>query len=228
MHRESNISPEEDMDEIFSTLMNTTEIDEEIINQGCLVVVNQFGTQKSKFLIDPDSSYKGLWDLFNFLLIVYQSIVTPFRISFDVPPTGFMFYVELFMDLIFILDILMSFNVGYYHKGTKIMLRNKVLFNYIFGWMILDIIASFPYSYAMDLFIKSNPRNSTSSVASAPRLLRLLKIVKFLRILKIVRVLKLRRLLHKLDDYLVNDFMYMLMDFLKLLVFIFLLSHWIG
>lgn len=70
----SHEEEEDEEDEVIATLMNTTEIDEEIINQGCLQVVNQFGTQRSPYIIDPDSTYKGFWDLFNFLLIVYQSL----------------------------------------------------------------------------------------------------------------------------------------------------------
>lgn len=118
--------------------------------------------------------------------------------------------------------------LGITNKGSKVMLRRKVILNYIFGWLILDVVASFPYSYTLDLFVSSGDGSTASAAASAPRLLRLLKIVKFLRILKIVRVLKLRKLFRKLDDFLVNDMMYILMDSFKLLIFIFMLSHWIA
>ena len=70
----------EDTDYNESSVFNTSEIEEEIIHQGALSVVSQFNIRRSKYLIDPDSTFKMVWDIVNFILIIYQSIVVPYRI----------------------------------------------------------------------------------------------------------------------------------------------------
>lgn len=77
---QSEEASEEGSDYNESDVFHTTEIEEEIINQGVLSVVSQYGTTRSSFIIEPDSSYKMTWDILNFLLILYQCIVVPYRI----------------------------------------------------------------------------------------------------------------------------------------------------
>jgi hypothetical protein len=63
-----------------SSIFNTSEIEEDIIHQGALSIVSQFNVTRSKWVFGPDSNYKISWDVFNFVLIIYQSLVVPYRI----------------------------------------------------------------------------------------------------------------------------------------------------
>ena len=45
------------------------------------------------------------------------------------------------------MDIFIQFNSGFYSKGNLIMQRSKIVSNYIRNWFIIDVIASFPYSW---------------------------------------------------------------------------------
>lgn len=56
----------------------------------------------------------------------------------------------------------------------------------------------------------------------------MLKIVKFLRILRLLRVLKLRKFLMKIEDYIVTDRMNALVKFMKLMLIIVFIAHWIA
>lgn len=47
----------------------------------------------------------------------------PYRICFDVPADDFFFYLESIMDLFFIVDIIITFNSGYYYRGIKVLKR---------------------------------------------------------------------------------------------------------
>lgn len=129
------------------------------------------------------------------------------------------------MDVIFILDIVVTFNSGYYKKGVKILDRRWITFNYLKSWFLIDVLASFPYNYTVELILTDDPNSSVSSLAIAPRLLRMIKIVKFLRILRLLRVLKLKRVLYKLEEYLVTDFLFAVMDGIKLLSILLLINH---
>ena len=65
-----------------------------------------------------------------FFFVLYQSVVVPFRICFEVEATGFLFYLETTIDAAFLIDIrkslfllnadsltlpaVISFNTGFY------------------------------------------------------------------------------------------------------------------
>ena len=211
-------------------------IDQQVISE------NRKNMKKSCCVIFPDSNFRTCWDLISFLFIIYQSILIPFRISFEQDAAGGFFYFETVIDVFFISEIFITFNTGYYRNGNLVMQRKYIILNYVRTWFILDLFASFPYSYVIQL--SSNNDNSSgddedsqsgsstsegsSAVYKTPQLLRLLRIVRFLRILRLLRVLKLRKLLMRLEDYIVSDKMNALVKFLKLMLIIIFIAHWIA
>lgn len=54
------------------------------------------------------------------------------------------------MEVFFILDILISFNTGYYKRGELIMNRRRAIWYYVRTWFFLDLFASFPYDEVID------------------------------------------------------------------------------
>ena len=164
------------------------------------------------------------------MIIIYQSIVTPYRLWFDVPANGFFEYLEIIMDIVFAMDIIANFNTGYYHKGVVVMKRHKIIINYLASWFLIDVIATFPYEYTIEIILTdgNNSNSSLEQYSEAPQLLRMLKLIRFLRILRLLRVMKLKKLLYKLEEYMVTEVLNTLMDFLKLIVLIFFISHWMG
>ena len=93
----------------------------------------------------PDSVFKSIWDVLGFIFIVYQSLLVPYRISFDQEATGDIYYFELLQDVYFMTDILVCFNTGAYIDGALVMRRKDSMLHYIKTWFLLDILASFPY-----------------------------------------------------------------------------------
>jgi hyperpolarization activated cyclic nucleotide-gated potassium channel 2 len=47
------------------------------------------------------------------------------------------------------MDIIITFNTGFYKKGYLVMKRKEIIKNYLKTWFILDLFASFPYSWVM-------------------------------------------------------------------------------
>jgi hypothetical protein len=84
--------------------------------------------------------------LLGLVLIIYQSIVIPFRLCFNVDATGSIFYFETWVDAVFMADIFVAFNTGFYKKGYLVMKRKEIIKNYLKTWFLLDLFASFPYS----------------------------------------------------------------------------------
>lgn len=108
------------------------------------------------------------------------------------------------------------------------MKRHRVIFTYLRTWFLIDVFATFPYEYTIELALGSNQNQELDQYSQAPQLLRMLKLVRFLRILRLLRVFKLKKFLYKLEEYVTTDFLNMLMDIIKLLVLIFFICHWMA
>jgi hypothetical protein len=66
-------------------------------------------------LIKPDSYIKSYWNIFLFILLIEQCIFIPFSICFDYLSyedltNNSKYYVQIFVDIFFILDIFFNFN----------------------------------------------------------------------------------------------------------------------
>lgn len=109
--------------------------------------------------IEPDSNFRTGWDLVGLVLIMYESMVIPYRVSFNIPSSGFFMFLEGIVDLFFIFDICkiyfcdyyvfvgINFNTGYYKKGHLVLRRRKIVRRYLRTWFFLDLLATFPYSW---------------------------------------------------------------------------------
>ena len=104
---------------------------------------------KAKGVIYPDATFKGVWDLVCLVFIIYQSILIPFRLCFEVDASGALFYFETIIDVSFMIDIIVNFNTGFYKKGYLVMKRKEIIKNYMKTWFFLDLLASFPYSWIL-------------------------------------------------------------------------------
>lgn len=78
---------------------------------------------KGMFVLYPDAVTRAIWDVSLFILIIYQGFFLPMRISFELPATDFLFYLDIVIDVMFIFDIILNFNTGFYQKGQLVMRR---------------------------------------------------------------------------------------------------------
>jgi len=77
--------------------------------------------EKSRNVFYPDSSFRSFWDITSFLFVLYQSIILPFKLSFDAIIPEFIIYFDVFQDAFFLMDVIMNFNTGIYKKGVLTM-----------------------------------------------------------------------------------------------------------
>ena len=111
------------------------------------IVADHSEINKARGVIYPDATFKGAWDLLCLFFIIYQSIIIPFRLCFEVDAAGGLYYFETIIDVSFMIDILVTFNTGFYKKGYLVMKRKEIIKNYLKTWFVLDLLASFPYSW---------------------------------------------------------------------------------
>ncbi|CDW82005.1 UNKNOWN [Stylonychia lemnae] len=163
----------------------------------------------------------------------YIHLIIPFRLCFEVEADGGLKVLETIMDSCFMMDIIVTFNTGFYKKGYLVMKRKDIILNYIKTWFILDMLASFPYSWVMDNDKdeendSSSGKSNNSKVSKAPQLLRLIRIVRFLRFLRLLRVLKLKKLLYKFEEIIMSDTINAILGFFKVITVILFIAHWIA
>jgi hypothetical protein len=160
---------------------------------------------------------------------VYQCIFIPYRLAFAVAIVDtWEVVIDYIVTAMFMLDIVLNFNTGFYSKGMLIVSRKQIALNYIKFWFWLDLLASFPYDVIVESFIgKEDEDNAGSnSMYKAPRLLRLIKIFRFLRILKLIRIAKLKQIIIKLEDFFTSLTFSTLFVIFKLLAVIGFIAHW--
>lgn len=97
--------------------------------------------------IQPDGIFKTTWDVIGFLMIIYEAISIPYRVAFNIPTVGLAFELDLIIDLFFLADVALNFNIAYYKRGTLVTRRRRIVRKYLKTWFALDLIASIPYTW---------------------------------------------------------------------------------
>ncbi|KAL4480496.1 hypothetical protein ABPG72_022251 [Tetrahymena utriculariae] len=93
----------------------------------------QFEEYKTNnFVFQPDSIILSVWNIFVAFILLFLIIVTPVVRSFEAgyQQTGLYLIQKYFSSIIFILDIIISFNKAYYDEGMIITNRKKIIKNY--------------------------------------------------------------------------------------------------
>lgn len=65
------------------------------------------------------------------LLIFFDLIVIPLKLSFEYDSTPALDMINTIIQIAFIMDIILTFNTGYYKKGILTLERKKIVANYI-------------------------------------------------------------------------------------------------
>ncbi len=174
-----------------------------------------YNLDKSDGVFSPDDAWRIVWDLFGMVFILYQALLVPFRLCFEISATGGLAVFELIQDFYFMIDIFITANTGYYEKGNLILKRTNIIINYLMLWFWLDIAASFPYSLVIDTedYFNLYPESNTSNKTMAPQIIRILKLIKFMRILRLLRVLKLKKIMVKVSLYKFNSIYFYILFF---------------
>lgn len=158
------------------------------------------------FVLSPDATIRAVWDLTLFAAIVYQSLCLPMRIAFEMSTGDFLFYLEMVIDTMFIGDVILNFNTGFYISNYVIKRRLLIAKDYCKFWFWIDLVSSIPYTWILAAsqginikMIESDEAMEqmglSANMANAPSLLRMLKIAKLLKMLKLLRVMKLKKII---------------------------------
>jgi hypothetical protein len=75
-------------------------------------------------------------------------MLTPFRISFEDTPSWWNVIIDFYLNLIFIIDIIITFMTPIFDKeGKMVHDRKKIAIKYFRTWFFPDVLLCFPLSY---------------------------------------------------------------------------------
>ena len=210
-----------------------TRNDDEIINtvedENAFFSVD---TKNSYMIIKPNSKFKLMIDLISTILVLYQAFIIPYRACFTTNFTyGWLGIFEISQDFYFIFDIFISFNTGYIEQGVLILNRNKIMWNYLKSWFILDLVSTFPYSLVInpkEYFTIWEETKTNISHGEIIELLRVLKVARYFRLARLIRVLKLKFLIQIINSKLESKLMLIVFEFLKIISILLIVCHWMS
>lgn len=96
--------------------------------------------------INPDNKYRILWEFFVLLITIVATIASPLIVVFNLPLKGGLLLLDIFITLVFSVDIFLNFQTGF-EERRKIITDKKVIGKrYMKGWFIPDLLATIPFS----------------------------------------------------------------------------------
>ena len=114
----------------------------------------------SRFItMDPKNPKKLVWDIFLAVLILVSVVIILFRIGFDIDSTGFGKVIDYIVDILFGVDMILNFFVGYEDPELEIVVTNKAVIasNYLRSWFIIDFLSTVPIdSIATSFLVRGN------------------------------------------------------------------------
>uniref|UniRef100_A0A7S4U7Y4 Cyclic nucleotide-binding domain-containing protein n=1 Tax=Guillardia theta TaxID=55529 RepID=A0A7S4U7Y4_GUITH len=185
------------------------------------------------FLIfHPFANMRLAWDIIIMLLLVWNMIVIPLRIAFENASScessflkqDTIFYVDFAMDLIFMIDVPVTFRTAFLDKkpdtGEVELVTNwmAIARRYAKGVLFIDIVSSIPFDLILLSFCDGQGNIGPNGVFRSPKMLKLIRLVRLVRLLRMSRM---RVFLMKIKDRLsINPGLLRLLQFIALMLII--------
>ncbi|CAM9141381.1 unnamed protein product, partial [Ectocarpus fasciculatus] len=169
--------------------------------------------------IHPSSAERQLWNAWISFCLIYNGVVIPVRIAFDLEEGAGAYAFDRCIDASFILDVMVNFETGILPDNAvtddAIMERSRVYRMYLCTWFPVDFISSIPVEV---ILLFGLGISSSGGEARSPKLLR-----SFIRlVLKSARMTRMMKSAHILESLLGLDSA----DLIRFIIFVLFLLHW--
>jgi hypothetical protein len=95
------------------------------------------------------NTWRCNWDLLIIVLVLYNAFTLPLEIAFNPPflSSEVAKYVNLFLDLFFLIDIFVNFRTTYVDNfsGEEVTNGKKIAMNYLCGRFCIDLVSMIPF-----------------------------------------------------------------------------------
>ena len=142
-------------------------------------LANDNDFQKNSIVINPRSKKYRYWEAFITLTIFLTCLLIPFQAFLDSESLFFWFFSYL-NDVLFFLDMLLRFRVGYFSKGSLVKDTALIRRSYLRGKFVLDLLTILPLDFLVFGFGTHINSLQTLSLLRLNRTLRAHRMVSLL------------------------------------------------
>lgn len=157
-------------------------------------------------ILHPSSKVRGYWNIVVAILLIYTATIMPFALAFiDSEPYDAWFLFDLVIDILFFIDVVVNCMTAFYDSGGQLVTSHgSIFFNYLKSWMIIDILACFPFGYLEESETDPNQsaENDYNNIVRFARLPRLYRLLRVSRVLKAFKHYKNSKFVEKIQDFL--------------------------
>lgn len=172
----------------------------------------------------PDGQFLLYWGVIMVATILYVVLTVPFMVAFDAEDSLSTSIVDFACSLLYIVDVAVIFNTGFFENGIFITTRRQIAKRYLRTWLLFDVVSAFPY----DWFFEQPLETSSSSSLRGPAVLRMVKIGRLLKSLRLVRVARVKMHLVRLSQKLRSGTLEVLFRACYLLIVLLGVAHWVA
>lgn len=149
-------------------------------------------------IINPLGKFYSVWLILMSLSTLYSITVQPYLNAFyDFQFNSNPVYMDMAIELIFILDVAVNFNLAYFNDdGHLVYCRLQIAKNYIKTWLVLDLSSSIPFTF-IDLY------RGYHTYQIYPGFLRLRSISKLVKGVKLNKLTSLFSFISSIDKILI-------------------------
>ncbi|KAJ0055413.1 hypothetical protein NL108_017364 [Boleophthalmus pectinirostris] len=107
---------------------------------------------------------KAGWDWLILLATFYVAVTVPYNVCFigdDEELTRSTTVSDIFVEILFIIDIVCNFRTSYVSKSGQVIFdARQICFHYLTTWFIIDLVAALPFDllYAFKVSVVSDER----------------------------------------------------------------------
>jgi hypothetical protein len=136
--------------------------------------------------IDPRTDWMKVWDGLIIILLIFTTYVTPYEVAFLSTRLNPLFFINRFVDLVFLLDLIRSFFTAYFDEEKQYWVGDvtTIVYHYMRGWFVIDLVSILPFD-SVGLILQSE----VMTKFKAARIIRLLRLLKLLRLLRSARII---------------------------------------
>ncbi len=104
-------------------------------------------------MFNPENKLRTAWDFFVLAITVLGAIVIPLSVIFDFSSSTAAAVLLWVIPILFIADILVQFNTGFYRLGKTVTRRSSIALRYLKSWFVLDLIAALPLGLIIGVLV---------------------------------------------------------------------------
>ncbi|HMW60933.1 MAG TPA: ion transporter [Leptospiraceae bacterium] len=132
-------------------------------------------------MIHPEGVFKQAWNALILVCTLFFAIEIPMRMALGYHIGGWLFAIDVFITVCFMVDVVINFFTAEYVNGVLVTDKKVIAITYLKGWFLIDFLAAVPLDM---VFV-----GALATLSDTARVFRLLRLARMARIAQFMRKL---------------------------------------